>query len=374
VTGRPSSVRASSLPCLLAALALAGCGTELVSQAAAGAISAAAPAESTTPSAAAPEASAPHPIDDPITTWLAVDLPVADGFDPPTSSDTPSHAHAVAAGRVAAVAGPLDDRVVTIDHVYYQHGSRHTVASTYRDLADVTVQPGDDVVRGQPLGRLAPSPAAPRATSPTDAGAAVSVTPADASPYGPPPPRFTPSADFIDAHRTLFVPHDEPLVLVFHQESDSLAWVEDGRITGRYQVGWGQVRGPKEQQGDLKTPRGMYFVVAKSRGPFDGPAGPFYGGHWIKLNYPGPRDAARGLDAGWISRSTADRITHAWRSRALTLQNTRLGGGIGLHGWITEWDDASTRLRSWGCIVLHNRDIAALYDEIPIGTMVVVLD
>ena len=42
--------------------------------------------------------------------------------------------------------------------------------------------------------------------------------------------------------------------------------------------------------------------------------------------------------------------------------------------WIEEWQDQQTRLRSWGCVVLHNRAITALHDRISQGTMVVLLD
>lgn len=153
-----------------------------------------------------------------------------------------------------------------------------------------------------------------------------------------------------------------------------MVFVEKGAITGRYQVGWGQKRGAKRVEGDLKTPRGAYFVVGKAQGEFAGDYGAYYGGHWIKINSPGPGDAQRGLDEGLIDQRTADRISDAWSRRALTPQNPPLGSGIGLHGWIEEWQDQQTRLRSWGCVVLHNRDITALYDRISQGTMVVLLD
>jgi len=48
-------------------------------------------------------------------------------------------------------------------------------------------------------------------------------------------------------------------------------------------VSVGQAAGPKQVQGDNKTPVGMYFVIQKHKGKFDGPFGEYYGGHWIKV-------------------------------------------------------------------------------------------
>jgi lipoprotein-anchoring transpeptidase ErfK/SrfK len=47
-----------------------------------------------------------------------------------------------------------------------------------------------------------------------------------------------------------------------------------------------------------------------------------------------------------------------------------LGGGIGFHGWAGEWEGPRARL-SWGCVVLHMRDVARVFDAIPVGAMVV---
>ena len=66
-------------------------------------------------------------------------------------------------------------------------------------------------------------------------------------------------------------------------------------------------------------------------------------------------------------------ITKRWENREPTLEDTRLGGGIGLHGWINEWDNAGPRHLSAGCVVMHLYDIGKLYDKIKEGTMVVIL-
>lgn len=65
-------------------------------------------------------------------------------------------------------------------------------------------------------------------------------------------------------------------------------------------------------------------------------------------------------------------IAAAWEQRRATLENTRLGGGIGFHGWAQEWQNEGPRHLSWGCVVLHLYDIRKLFDQIPAGAMVAI--
>lgn len=116
----------------------------------------------------------------------------------------------------------------------------------------------------------------------------------------------------------------------------------------------------------------MYFVIQKHQGKFDGPYGDYYGGYWIKINYPNKFDAARGRAQGLLSASQEASIVRSWEARAPTLQNTSLGGGIGFHGWIREWKNDGPRHLSWGCVVMHLNDIGKFFDRIPGGTMVVI--
>jgi hypothetical protein len=51
------------------------------------------------------------------------------------------------------------------------------------------------------------------------------------------------------------------------------------------------------------------------------------------VNYPGPADAAWGVENGVVDDATAAAIAAAWSERKLTPQNTPLGSGIGFHGW-----------------------------------------
>jgi murein L,D-transpeptidase YafK len=184
---------------------------------------------------------------------------------------------------------------------------------------------------------------------------------------------YAPPSKFIEEHRKLFVPQKEKTLVLVSQESYKMRLYKNGQTDGDLEISLGQGTGVKQIEGDNKTPKGMYFVTNKHRGNFDGEYGEYYGGHWIKINYPNKYDAERGIANGQISPEQASSIASRWKERASTLENTKLGGGIGFHGWISEWDNDETRHRSWGCVVMHLYDITRVFDKIPEGTMVVIL-
>jgi murein L,D-transpeptidase YafK len=183
-------------------------------------------------------------------------------------------------------------------------------------------------------------------------------------------------SSFIAEHRRLFVPQQEATLVLVDQESYRMRLYERGQLRGEYDISLGQGKGQKRVQGDNKTPKGMYFVLNKlkeKRGvKFDGAYGAYYGGHWIKVNYPNRYDAQRGRAEGLISTEQERAIAADWNQRKPTLENTRLGGGIGFHGWAQEWKNDGPRHLSWGCVVMHIYDISKLFDLIPTGAMVVI--
>ena len=79
-----------------------------------------------------------------------------------------------------------------------------------------------------------------------------------------------PSA-FINEHRKLFVPQKEAKLIVVDQESYKARFYQAGVLNQEYDVSFGQGKGQKLVEGDNKTPKGMYFVIKKHRGNFDGP-------------------------------------------------------------------------------------------------------
>lgn len=369
----------------------------------------------------------PTPAPDARDAWLATEFPAADGFDFPVGgpdgdgaytapdgrrhrgwkvdtrlgdvyplgihngedwngvgggdSDLGQPVTAIAHGRVvhAGEFGAPWGNIVVVEHVFYENHHRRVVESSYAhlDVIDEGVFVGAILKRGDVLGTLgkghegtflahlhleirAKAGLSPTFWPSSHGWSAEEVREA-----------YLPPTEFIEARRRLFVPQDEPLLLLVDHDTDTLRRIEHGEVVGEYAIGFGQAEGRKRLEGDLKTPKGMYFVVQRTRGDIGGRWGAFYGGHWIKVNYPNAYDAAWGVEQGFVEQGVADRIARSWRARELTDQKTALGSGIGFHGWINDWSLDGSRGLSWGCVVFQNADITALYDDIVPGTMVV---
>ena len=107
--------------------------------------------------------------------------------------------------------------------------------------------------------------------------------------------------------------------------------------------------GPKEREGDGKTPEGFYFVCLKKRGKY----GPSLG-----VSYPSEADARR--------CGASEELIACIRERAAQKQRppwgTALGGEIYIHGGGVEKDWTA------GCIALNDSDAENLYALVPLGT------
>lgn len=295
-------------------------------------------------------------------------------------TDLGQDVHTVAIGRVAFAdfCGKLWGNVVMVDHLFYENNEKKTIRSLYAHLHDIKVRKGEIVKRRQVIGTVGQDPDklfAPHLHLELRWDQSLG-------------PTFWPSSNgkdvawikehymaptpFINAHRSVPAPQREAALLLVDQSTYKMRFYRRGQLQGEYDVSFGQAKGAKEVQGDNKTPTGMYFVTKKHKSNFDGPYGAYYGGYWIKINYPNAFDAERGKAAGLISPAQQAAISKQWSLRAPTLETTRLGGGIGFHGWIREWENNGPRHLSWGCVVMHLYDISKLYDQIPAGSMVVI--
>jgi murein L,D-transpeptidase YafK len=87
----------------------------------------------------------------------------------------------------------------------------------------------------------------------------------------------------------------------------------------------------------------------------------------LGLTYPNEEDAARGLDAGLITRAQHRRIVGAVRAGRCPPWKTALGGEIFIHGGGTASDWTA------GCVALENPEIKELFDSVPAGTPVRIL-
>jgi murein DD-endopeptidase MepM/ murein hydrolase activator NlpD len=295
-------------------------------------------------------------------------------------TDLGQEVHAVANGRVviAQDCGRLWGNVIIVEHTFYENHEKLKIRSLYAHLLEIKARSGEEVRRRQVIGSVGQDP-----EKLYDAHLHLEFRWDDAL-----TPTYWPSlegrdqnwlrahyaapTEFIKSHRTSPLPKREATLVLVHQESYRMRLYQKGKMMTECDVSFGQGRGRKRVQGENKTPMGMYFVIQKHRGEFAGRYGGYYGGHWIKINYPNRYDAEWGRANGIINSRDEEKIAAAWANRAPTRQDTGLGGGIGFHGWIKEWDNAGPRHLSWGCVVMHIFDISRLYEQIPEGAMVVI--
>jgi murein DD-endopeptidase MepM/ murein hydrolase activator NlpD len=296
-------------------------------------------------------------------------------------TDLGQDVYAVANGRVifAAHCGRLWGNVIIIEHTFYENHEKRKIRSLYAHLLEIKVQKGQDVRRRQLIAAIGQDPdklfkAHLHLELRLDETLSPTYWPSsDGKDVAWVGEHYAAPTEFINNHRQLFVPQQESMLILVDQASYKMRLYEKGERQGEYDVSFGQGKGQKRRQGDNKTPKGMYFVIHKHRGRFAGAYGKYYGGHWIKFNYPNKYDAAWGTANNVITPEQETKISLNWEKRAQTLESTGLGGGIGFHGWIEEWENNGPRHLSWGCVVMHLHDIRKLYDRIPEGAMVVIL-
>jgi murein L,D-transpeptidase YafK len=138
-----------------------------------------------------------------------------------------------------------------------------------------------------------------------------------------------------------------------------------GRLDRSYAVALGRNwAADKSVEGDEATPLGEFYVCTKN------PRSKFFLS--LCISYPNAEDAERGLAAGLITAQEHAQILTAMRLKSIPPQRTRLGGEIYIHGH----DPAPRpgRPKDWtrGCIALDNGAMRELYDQVVIGTPVII--
>ncbi len=128
--------------------------------------------------------------------------------------------------------------------------------------------------------------------------------------------------------------------------------------------------GAKRERGDLRTPRGTYFITRLRR------SHPMLR-RFALLGYPNDADAARARAAGLIRARVADEIRAAYLAHRTPPQDTALGGSVGIHG-LGSVPYAGERLGAAdlteGCIAMSDADIDRVWPLLRIGTRVVIGD
>jgi len=129
----------------------------------------------------------------------------------------------------------------------------------------------------------------------------------------------------------------------------------NGRVAEEFPVICGRKshEGHKLQEGDERTPRGLYYICTiNEKSQFT----VFFG-----ISYPGSEDALRGLQEGMISPQEYEAITSAEGERKRPPWDSKLGGEVGIHGGGIDRD--GTR----GCIGMRDQDALALRKYLSLG-------
>jgi murein L,D-transpeptidase YafK len=150
---------------------------------------------------------------------------------------------------------------------------------------------------------------------------------------------------------TFFAEAAEPLSdtfrvdrVVIAKATREMALLANGEVFKTYRVALGgSPVGPKEREGDRKTPEGTYVI------DFRKPDSAFH--RALHISYPGPEDLQRAGERG-----------------------VSPGGDIMIHGLGegVEWAGADHRYFDWtmGCIAVTNEEIDEIWRIVPDGTPV----
>ncbi len=128
---------------------------------------------------------------------------------------------------------------------------------------------------------------------------------------------------------------------------------KDGVVVKSYKVALGSGgAGPKEMEGDKKTPVGRYFISSRIKGLFH---------QFLTVSYPNAEDKRRYAEL---------------KKQGLVPAGRGVGFGIGIHG-VNNKDWAGVHKESdwtFGCIALDDDEIDEIAKLVPNGTAVVIED
>ncbi len=130
--------------------------------------------------------------------------------------------------------------------------------------------------------------------------------------------------------------------IVVNKSKRELLLYREGKVIRAYRVALGgNPVGPKQRQGDHRTPEGEYSISGRN------PASAYH--RALRISYPNADDRARALQAG-----------------------VRPGGDILIHGLPNRQHlaDAEYEVTDWtdGCIAVNNAEIEEIWRLVPDGT------
>ena len=290
------------------------------------------------------------------------------------ATDAGQPVYAIASGIVRAISDSPGGQVLEIEHRFLENGTLRTAVSLYRGVGGRLVKEGDAIKRRQQIGVIARA----EGEVPTQltlglkvAGATPIPAPGAATQSPTPSVSITPSA-FIRERRKLLVPARELEIFIAMKRDYRLYLFRKGKLVRFFPIALSQDPiGPKRREGDNRTPEGEYRVTQKAKGPFEGEYGAYLGKAWIRISYPNAYDARAALAEGRITVSQCAAIVSATKKRKMPPAKTALGGGVGIHGWASDWPDGPQDL-TWGCLSLRHEDLMAVYDLMKEGLVILI--
>ena len=136
--------------------------------------------------------------------------------------------------------------------------------------------------------------------------------------------------------------------IVIHKKERTLALTDGGAPVFACRIALGRApEGPKQREGDGRTPEGSYFIcLVKEAGKY---------GRSLGISYPGPADAQAAFREGRIDQRTLDNICAAHNENRRPPWGSPMGGEVYIHegGSSSDWTQ--------GCIALDEQDMDALF-------------
>ncbi|MCK4642363.1 peptidoglycan DD-metalloendopeptidase family protein [bacterium] len=303
------------------------------------------------------------------------------------NTDLGQPVHSIGNGKVifAGKSTALWGNIILLKHTYLENGFLKTIYSQYSHLRDISVKKGAVVKRRQIIGTIGRD-----VNKIYYAHLHFEIRKANMESYAV---NYWPSShnrsmewvkehyehpsEFIEKHRQCTYPLSESKLVIVTKRTYKMHIYEKGKLIETYHIALSQEpEGPKRLVNDLKLPEGEYKVCLKKKGPFGDAKWwyPYLGDRWININYPNEYDALWGLGNKYISKHTYGQIINALKKNEIPPKNTKLGGGIGIHGWIASgWKNDGDKDLTWGCISMHKEDLLKFYDWIDFNIKIIIL-
>jgi hypothetical protein len=148
----------------------------------------------------------------------------------------------------------------------------------------------------------------------------------------------------------------EASMVVIDKTARTLSLVEDGQTIATFPALLGKNSGPKEREGDMRTPEGRYFVLQLLPDETTAGTGYYKGLH---ISYPEVKDAEKGFAEGRIDQQVYEQILWDYQQGKMPPQESALGGCVAIHAGLAP--DEKFERGTKGCVVLRNEDMDHLY-------------